>query len=135
MTALHRSQTIRDLCAEALAALADTSKAVKIAVVLSDDGFEVASLNVDEKNGSRLASMTSSMQALGDAVAREMKMRNSKYLLIESANGHVLQQRVADHPLVVCAVFDERETVGHSVFAVGACSSAIAARMSVTAAA
>jgi len=85
MTPLHRDENIRDLCAEALAGLADISKAVKIATVVSDDGFEVASLNVDAANGSRLASMTSSMQALGDAVIREMKMRDAKYLLIEAA--------------------------------------------------
>ena len=69
MKPLHQQEPVREICTEALLQLGKTCSSLKFAVMVSDDGFEVASAGTHAQQGGRLASMTSSMQALGDAVA------------------------------------------------------------------
>ena len=128
-TPLHRSAQTRACCSDALAQLESQCSSLKLAVVVSDDGFEVASHGLFNQQGNRLASMANSMQALGDAAAREMKLSPCDYLLIDTADGHLLQRRIQGYPLVLCAVFDHRETVGRSLFAASECAQSIAKNM------
>lgn len=134
-TPLHRSAQTRTCCSEALVLLEKQCSSLKLAVVVSDDGFEVASHGIYDQQGNRLASMASSMQALGDAAAREMKLSPCEYLLIDTSDGHLLQRRIQGFPLVLCAVFDHRETVGRSLFAASECAQTIAKNMLLVAAA
>jgi uncharacterized protein len=134
MKAVHRNADVRQACTDSLQFLSKDCASLKLAVVVSDDGFDVASVLVEKTAGDRLASMTSSMQALGDAVMREVKMGDCDHLMIESATGHVIQRRVPGHPLVICAVFDQRETVGRCLYFTQECANQITARLIQTAA-
>ena len=129
MKPLHQQEPVREVCAAALVQLGKTCPSLKFAVMVSDDGFEVASAGSHAQQGGRLASMTSSMQALGDAVAREMKLAACDHILLESINGHILQRRIPNHELVMCAVFDHHELVGRAVFATNECASTVAANL------
>jgi uncharacterized protein len=129
MKPLHQQEEVRNLCAEALEALKVTCPSLKFAVMVSDDGFDVAAAGAAGQSGGRLASMASSMQALGDAVAREMKLTPCDHILLESSDGHVLQRRVPNHRLVLCAVFDHYETVGRAIFATNECAAAVSSKM------
>ena len=55
--------------------------------------------------------MASSIQALTDAVAYELRIGAAKSVIIASDSGHVIQLRVPGHDLVLVALFDENETV------------------------
>lgn len=85
------------------------------AALLTDDGFEVARLPESRIDTNRFASMASSMQALCDAVARELSMGASQYIIIASDEGYVIQLRVPDHEIVLSARFGNDETVGKAL--------------------
>ncbi len=120
---VHQQQNVRDLCATALVKLKASCSSLTFAVVVSDDGFDVALIGDHVQQGGRLGSMTSSMQALGDAVTREMKLGDCDHILLETKTGHIIQRRIAGLPLVLCAVFDHHETVGRAIFATNDCAS------------
>ncbi|MEO5535723.1 MAG: roadblock/LC7 domain-containing protein [Pseudolysinimonas sp.] len=106
-----------DLIAAASAVL-DEMKSVAAsldyAALLTDDGFDVARLP-GETDGARFASMASSMQALGDAVTHELRIGDSEYIIIASGKGYVVQLRVAGHPMVLSALFDNDATIGSAL--------------------
>jgi predicted regulator of Ras-like GTPase activity (Roadblock/LC7/MglB family) len=85
------------------------------AALLTDDGFEVARLPGSTTDTNRFASMASSMQALCDAVARELSMGASEYIIIASEDGYVIQLRVPEHEIVLSARFGNDETVGKAL--------------------
>lgn len=126
---VHQQKNIRDLCQVALVKLKATCSSLTFAVVVSDDGFDVAALGDHVQQGGRLGSMTSSMQALGDAVTREMKLGDCDHILLETKTGHIIQRRIAGLPLVLCAVFDHHEPVGRAIFATNDCASSAAAEL------
>ena len=108
--ALHKDPVVQDLATVALHDLTDLAKAVRYATVLTDDGFEVDGVPAYEDD--RLSSMASSMQALSEAVVRELAIGGAQYVIIAADDGHVIQLRVPGHHLVLAAVFDLDETLG-----------------------
>jgi predicted regulator of Ras-like GTPase activity (Roadblock/LC7/MglB family) len=82
--------------------------------VLTDDGFEVVSVPTHTQDG-KLSSMASSVQALSEAVARELVLGPAPYVIIASEAGHLIQLRVPGHELVLAALFDADETLGKAL--------------------
>ncbi len=112
---LHRDAAAIERGGAILTDMKTVTPSLVYAALLTDDGFEVvrvASLTLD---GGRFASMASSMQALADAVANELSLGVSKYIIIASPHGYVVQLRVPGHPLVLSALFDDDETVGKAL--------------------
>jgi predicted regulator of Ras-like GTPase activity (Roadblock/LC7/MglB family) len=104
---------------EVLREMKELCRSLVYATILTDDGFEVvritdATMEVAAEDD-RFASMASSIQALSDAVARELQIGSSDYVIIASASGHVVQRRVPGHPLVMAALFDDDETLGKAL--------------------
>ncbi len=93
----------------------ELAPSLRYATLLSDDGFEVVSLPGSEVEGGRFASMSSSTQALGDAVVRELQIGSGNYLILAAEGGHVIQLRVPGRPVVLAALFDADETIGKSL--------------------
>lgn len=98
-----------------LANMKELCSSLVYAALLTDDGFEVAHLPADKVGDNRFASMASSVQALSDAVTRELQIGLSSYVIIASDHGHVIQRRVPQHPLVLAALFDDDETLGKAL--------------------
>jgi len=111
----HKDQAIIDNAAMVLTEMRALCKSLVYAALLTDDGFEVVSLPNSRTDGSRMASMASSMQALSDAVARELKMGTSEYIIIATQSGYVLQLRVPTQSLVLSALFGDDETLGKAL--------------------
>lgn len=124
MIALHQNPIVIEQARAVLDEMNELCRSLVYAALLTDDGFQVASRGRDT-DGGRFASMSSSVQALGDAVARELRIGSTNYVVIASADGHVVQQRVPGHPLVLAGVFDAAETLGTAL----AISRRAAARM------
>ncbi|HEY1529631.1 MAG TPA: roadblock/LC7 domain-containing protein [Galbitalea sp.] len=103
---------------KAATSLLDEMKSVasslNYAALLTDDGFDVARLP-GQIDGARFAGMASSMQALGDAVAHELKIGTSEYIIIASGKGYVVQLRVPGQELVLSALFDNDATIGSAL--------------------
>ncbi|WP_423922055.1 roadblock/LC7 domain-containing protein [Frigoribacterium sp. 2-23] len=142
MTAPHLDPDTIALGREALLDMKSISDALLYASLLTDDGFEVVHIPeapaggaVDAAvDGNRFASMASSIQALSEAVARELRIGSSEYVIIASARGHVIQLRVAGQPIVLGALFDDGEMLGKALTVARRCaqrlSTALAERAS-----
>ena len=116
-TALDKNAEVVEGGAALLSDMKDVCSSLVYAALLTDDGFEVVRLATlaATSDGGRFASMASSMQALSEAVARELHIGPSQYTIIASAHGHVVQLRVPGQPLVLSALFDDDETLGKAL--------------------
>jgi uncharacterized protein len=85
------------------------------AALVTEDGFEIVGLDGKDIDSHRFASMASSMQALTEAVAKELHIGACDYFIIGSELGHVVQRRVGAHPIVLSALFDSDETLGKAI--------------------
>jgi hypothetical protein len=111
---LHTKPAVVKAASGLLDEMKGSSSSLTYAALLTDDGFDVARLP-GQTDGTKFAGMASSMQALGDAVAHELKIGDSEYLIIASGKGHVIQLRVPGQELVLSALFDNDATVGHAL--------------------
>lgn len=113
----HRDERVIAQAAAALATMREHGSSLVYAVVLTDDGFEVvhAPARAGAEHDGRLASMASSIQALADAVAAELRLGGSDCVVLVAEHGHVIQRRIAGRPLVLAAVFDLDETLGKAL--------------------
>jgi len=115
VTAPHKDPAVIERGRAALRELKDVCRSLVYATLLTDDGFEIVSLPADGRDDSRLASMASSIQALADAVARELRIGDSEFVIIASDSGHIIQRRVPGEPIVLAALFDDDETLGKAL--------------------
>lgn len=111
----HRDPATIAAASRALETLHELLPSLVVAVVLTDDGFEVGRSPRASTADQRLASMASSLQALSEAIAHELSLGGAAYSLIEAASGRVLLRRIPDHGIVLAAVFDDDETVGRAI--------------------
>lgn len=116
---LHRDPAVIAHGDAVLREMRELATSLVYAVILTDDGFEVVHVPAaragDASSDGRLASMASSIQALSEAVARELGIGESRSVIIDSDNGHVVQLRVPGQPLVLAALFDDDETLGKAL--------------------
>lgn len=113
--AAHLDPEIIDRGMIVLRELAEAGSSTLYAVLLTDDGFDIVGYPNGRIDPGRFASMASSTQALSDAVARELRMGASEYVIISATEGYVIQLRIPDQPIVLAAHFDLRETLGKSL--------------------
>ena len=111
---LHTKPAVVKAASTLLDEMKDVASSLTYAALLTDDGFDVARLP-GETDGARFAGMASSMQALGDAVAHELKIGTGEYIIIASGKGYVVQLRVPEQELVLSALFDNDATIGSAL--------------------
>ena len=73
-----------------LEAFANENAGVLLTVLTSTDGFEVAAHPADSATAARIAAMSSSIQALSEALAREAGLSGYRSLIVETDTGTVL---------------------------------------------
>lgn len=111
---LHQDPIVIAHARYVLQQMDEICRSLVYAAIVTDDGFVVVTRG-RETDGGRFASMSSSVQALSDAVARELQIGLSKFVVIGSDHGHVIQQRVPGQGLVLAAHFDVDETLGKAL--------------------
>ena len=114
-TPIHLNPHAVELGSRALAEMAQLASSLVYAALLTNDGFQIVARDRPGVDGGRFASMSSSTQALGDAVARELRIGANKYVVVAADDGHLIQRRVPGHPVVLAAQFDLRETLGKAL--------------------
>jgi predicted regulator of Ras-like GTPase activity (Roadblock/LC7/MglB family) len=77
---------------------------VTLAVLTSGDGFEVASYPPGQPARAKIAAMSSSMQALSEALTREAGLTDNRNLIIETGSGTVMILGLASTPLLSLAI-------------------------------
>jgi predicted regulator of Ras-like GTPase activity (Roadblock/LC7/MglB family) len=119
-------------CKRALLALVNDTSGVEAAVLASPDGFEVVSATrVRRIDGPRLAAMSSSILALGTALANELKLDACRNMHIDAGQGLVLLLTVpcARIELVLSALAPKDTTLGMMLMATRRCADAIGQRL------
>lgn len=127
-TPAHRDPDVVNAAIAALAGLR-AQTALTVALMLTDDGFEIARHPRAEAQDQRLASMASSLQALGEAIIRELHLGDSRSMLLAADDGHTLLLRVPGQAIVLAAVFKAEETVGAALAATRAAANAFAKQL------
>lgn len=103
----HRDPAIVSAASAALAGFAAECRLLRAASALTDDGFTIARIP-QAGTGERLASMASTLQALTDAVVRELRIGTTDHLQVVASEGAVVVRRVGAQRCAIIAVFDER---------------------------
>lgn len=111
-----------------LDAFAQATPGVVSAVLLSADGFEVASLQVGKGGAARLAAMGSSLSAIGSAIAKEAGIVECNRMIIEADTGTVVIMTIADArpPMSLAVVASDASVLGQLLWAAKNCCTAIA---------
>lgn len=111
----HKDRTLVERGRQILEEMTDLCNSLVYASMLTDDGFEIVHHAGHTRADSRFASMTSSIQALSEAVARELAIGSSEYVIIAADEGYVIQRRVPGQPIVLAALFGNEETLGKAL--------------------
>jgi predicted regulator of Ras-like GTPase activity (Roadblock/LC7/MglB family) len=105
----------------------ENTKGVTSAVLLSTDGFEVASLQVNKESASRLAAMGSSLAAISSAIAKEAGISECSRLIVESDEGVVAVMKVPNlkPPLALAVVANDASLLGQLLWGAKNCCAAL----------
>ena len=117
-------------CERALVDLVNGSSGVDAVLLASADGFAVVSATRGQGlDAARLAAMSSSMLALGAAMARDFRLDGCRNVHIEAGNGVVLLVTVPCKRagLVLSALAPGGSTLGMVLVSTRRCAQAIAA--------
>lgn len=115
MIPLHRNKAAIETSGVVIAEMHELAPSLVFATVITGDGFEIGRSLRDRDGGDKLAGMSSSLQALSEAVARELAIGKSTYVVIETEKAHLLQLRVPGHPSILVALFDHHELIGKAL--------------------
>jgi uncharacterized protein len=105
----------------------DANSEVKLAVVTSGDGFEVAAHPRGLPAAQRLAAMSSSLQALSEAIVREAELGRARNLIIESDGGTIVVLGIASTlpRLSLAVVASGNEILGRLLWASRSCCASL----------
>jgi uncharacterized protein len=115
MIPMHRDVAAIEVSNSVIAEMHELAPSLVFATVITGDGFEIGRSVRDRDGADRLAGMSSSLQALSDAVARELAIGTAKYVVIEAENARLLQLRVPGQPSILVALFDHHELLGKAL--------------------
>jgi predicted regulator of Ras-like GTPase activity (Roadblock/LC7/MglB family) len=109
-----------------LAELVAANTEITLALVTSADGFEVAA-HPDLPMAQRIAAMSSSLQALSEAIVREAGLSRSRSLIIETDGGTIVVLGIPDTSprLSLAVVASGNETLGRLLWATRGCCAAL----------
>lgn len=79
-----------------LESFSKSNAGVLLTVLTSSDGFEVAAHPADSATAARIAAMSSSIQALSEALTREAGLSANRSLILETDTGAVVMVGLAD---------------------------------------
>jgi predicted regulator of Ras-like GTPase activity (Roadblock/LC7/MglB family) len=113
---------LANLAGAHLDALGQGNPAIVLAVLTSEDGFEIAAYRGAETSR-RIAAMSSSLQALSEAMSREAGLGSSNGLIIEANSGTILVLGIASTSprLSLAVVAKSGETLGTLLWAARNC--------------
>ncbi len=124
---LRLTDALRRACEAALQRLVNETSGVTAAVVVTSDGCEVASVLPSEASAPKLAAMTSSIHALGEAVVAEALLRRCQNVVIEAETGNVVMLAIPESQgtLLLTVIASKRAILGHLLWSCRTCTTSI----------
>jgi predicted regulator of Ras-like GTPase activity (Roadblock/LC7/MglB family) len=116
----QRDPEVIALSQQVLVEMQKLSSALLFATVVTEDGFEVASISssIALTKDDRVASMVSSISALSDAISATLELNTNEYVVLNSVNGIFVVRAVNNTPLVIAGVFSKTESLGKALVAI-----------------
>lgn len=110
-------------CEAYLQKLVSTTSGVTAALVVTSDGFEVASVLHNDLSPEKMAAMTSSMLALGEAILGEANLNDCKNVVIESDGGLIIMLAIGDpkKELLLSVITNGQAMLGQVLWAARQC--------------
>jgi len=110
-------------CAAPLQHFVSTTSGVTAAVVASSDGFDIAAILHGTVAPEKMAAMTSSMLALGEAILGEADLSNCRNVIIESSDGLIVMLAIGDarRELLLSVITTGDATIGQVLWAAKRC--------------
>jgi uncharacterized protein len=108
---------------------------ISLAVLTSADGMEIAAHPPQDSITQRLAAMTSSIQALSEAMMREAGLSRSRDVIVESETGVIVVVGIAGGGgphLSLAVVVAGEHTLGQVLWATRQCCSALQRDLALT---
>lgn len=132
VVSLRQNPALPSLCHPALQWFMSQTSGVTAALVATADGFEIASVLHQTLSAEKMAAMTSSILALGEAVLAEAELSDCQNVVIESRNGMVVMLAIGDprNELLLSVIADRNAMLGQVLWAARRCCEQI--RQSVT---
>ena len=120
---LRQNPALPSLCHPALQWFMSQTSGVTAALVATADGFEIASVLHQTLSAEKMAAMTSSILALGEAVLAEAELSDCQNVVIESRNGMVVMLAIGDprNELLLSVIADRNAMLGQVLWAARRC--------------
>jgi hypothetical protein len=131
LTSQRFDTNITEVARQQLEAFVSATSGVTLAVLTSGDGFEIAAHPRGLTTVQRLAAMSSSLQALSEAMVQEAGLVRIRNLIIESDGGTVIVLGIgnASPRLSLTVVASGDEILGRLLWASRECSAALERRL------
>jgi|SRR5690554_1458446 len=125
------SKTATMVAMKELEAFKESTPGLTSLVLLTSDGFEVASLQVNKDSASRLAAMGSSLSAISSAIAKEAGLSECSRLIVESDEGVVAVMQVPNvtPALALAIVADDASLLGQLLWGAKNCCAALSEKL------
>ena len=126
---LRQRPGLSSLCKVHLQAFVSATSGVTAAIVATSDGFEVASVLHSSLSPEKMAAMTSSILALGEAVLAEAGLVDCQNVVIESHGGLIVMLSVGDPDgeLLLSVITDGNAMLGQVLWAARRCCQTVRA--------
>ena len=120
---LRQHPALSARCLIPLQLFVSQTSGVTAALVATTDGFEVASVLHQTLSAEKMAAMTSSILALGEAVLAEADLDNCKNVVIESGTGLIVMLAIDDpgNELLLSVIADRNAMLGQVLWAARRC--------------
>ena len=110
-------------CTANLRHFVSQTSGITAALVATTDGFEVSSVQHQTLSAEKMAAMTSSILALGEAVLSEADLSDCKNVVIESGDGMIVMLAIGDprNELLLSVIADRNAMLGQILWAARRC--------------
>lgn len=110
-------------CSEHLQWFVSQTSGVTAALVATTDGFEVSSVLHQSLSAQKMAAMTSSILALGEAVLAEADLSDCRNVVIESGGGLIVMLAIGDprNELLLSVIADSNAMLGQVLWSARSC--------------
>ena len=133
--ALRQNPALPSLCHPAIQWFMSQTSGVTAVLVATSDGFEIASVLHQSLSAEKMAAMTSSILALGEAVLAEAELSDCQNVVIESSKGLVVMLAIGDprNELLLSVIADRNAMLGQVLWAARRCCEQIRQSVATTA--
>lgn len=128
------SRTAQALFENILQDLIEKARGLDAAIISSIDGFQIAAVIPNKKSVGKIAAMSSSLHALGQAISSEVQRGECKQLVVHGQQGSVVVLQIPHQnpPLLLNLVTQEGIDLARLDQVAQACAQRIASKLALT---